>query len=142
MAVTVVHMRRRTRHRLEELHEQLPVGIELERIHWQSAIVEEAVNSFLINFIEAMLIVLVVLTLAMGWKMAVIIGTALTLTILATFLAMAVFGIDLHRMSLGALIIALGMMVDNAIVVHINFGDVDKYKRIMVSQNNIRVFIV
>ena len=113
----VVDMGRRVSQRLDALLTQLPVGIELDRIHWQSDIVDGAVKSFLINFVEAVLIVLVVLTIAMGWKMAVIIGTALTLTILATFLAMAVFGIDLHRMSLGALIIALGMMVDNAIVV-------------------------
>ncbi|MCU7933182.1 MAG: efflux RND transporter permease subunit [Candidatus Thiodiazotropha sp. (ex Codakia rugifera)] len=113
----VVDMGQRVSQRLDELQSNLPVGIELERIHWQSDIVDDAVNSFLINFAEAVIIVLVVLTIAMGWKMAVIIGTALTLTILSTFLAMAVFGIDLHRMSLGALIIALGMMVDNAIVV-------------------------
>lgn len=64
-----------------------------------------------------MMIVLIVLTITMGWKMGVVIGSALVLTILGTFFFLAVFGIDLHRMSLGALIISLGMMVDNAIVV-------------------------
>ena len=63
------------------------------------------------------IIVLVVLTLFTGWRMSLIIGTALIMTILGTFVLMAIFGVDLQRMSLGALIIALGMMVDNALVV-------------------------
>ncbi|MCK5190334.1 MAG: efflux RND transporter permease subunit, partial [Methylococcales bacterium] len=103
--------------RLEQLILQLPVGIEVHRYHWQSNIVDEAVQNFLISFLEAVAIVLVVLTLAMGWRMGVIIGIALIVTILISFILMSVFGIDLQRMSLGALIIALGMMVDNAIVV-------------------------
>ncbi|MCW8834173.1 MAG: efflux RND transporter permease subunit, partial [Colwellia sp.] len=113
----VVEMGERVTAKLEQLKERLPVGIELMPIHWQPTAVDDSVKAFLINFVEAVAIVLVILTLAMGWKMGIVIGTALTLTILATFVLMAVFGIDLHRMSLGALIIALGMMVDNAIVV-------------------------
>ena len=62
-------------------------------------------------------IVLVVITGAMGARMGVIIGTALVLTILVSFILMSIFVIDLQRMSLGALVVALGMMVDNAIVV-------------------------
>ena len=103
--------------RLKEIIPHLPVGIEVTRWHWQSDIVEESVNSFLISFGEAVIIVLVILTLAMGWRMGVIIGTSLVVTILLSFIMMAAMGIDLQRMSLGALIIALGMMVDNAIVV-------------------------
>ena len=82
-----------------------------------SDIVQDAVSGFLINFAEAVGIVLLVLTLAMGWRMGVIIGSSLILTILGSFILMAIFGIDLQRMSLGALVIALGMMVDNSIVV-------------------------
>lgn len=103
--------------RLEEIIPRLPVGIEVRRFHWQSGIVDAAVKGFLINFGEAVAIVLLVLTIAMGWRMGVIIGSSLILTILASFVLMAVFGIDLQRMSLGALVIALGMMVDNSIVV-------------------------
>ena len=102
---------------LDEIIPRLPVGIEVHRIHWQSDIVDDAVKGFLINFGEAVAIVLIVLTLAMGWRMGIIIGSSLVLTILASFILMAIFGIDLQRMSLGALVIALGMMVDNAIVV-------------------------
>ena len=104
--------------RLEELEvDILPVGIELHRIHWQSTIVDQAVMSFFENFGESLLIVLVVVTIPMGWRIGFIIGTNLVLTVLATFVLMTLLGIDLHRISLGALIIALGMMVDNAIVV-------------------------
>ena len=115
--VNVVKVGQGIDQRLEEILPMLPVGIEVHRFHWQSNIVDQAVKGFLINFGEAVAIVLVVLTLAMGWRMGLIIGSSLILTILASFILMAVFGIDLQRMSLGALVIALGMMVDNSIVV-------------------------
>ncbi|NOE36369.1 MULTISPECIES: efflux RND transporter permease subunit [unclassified Ruegeria] len=103
--------------RVTELIAGLPVGIEVERVHWQSDDVNLAVSSFLVSLGQAVAIVLVVLTLAMGVRMGIIIGSGLILTILATFIPLAMLGIDLQRMSLGALIIALGMMVDNSIVV-------------------------
>ncbi len=103
--------------KLQEIVADLPVGIELHKVAWQSDLVTKAISDFMINLLEAVVIVLVVLTLAMGWRMGVIIGGALILTILATFIVMAAMGIDLQRVSLGALVIALGMMVDNAIVV-------------------------
>ncbi len=115
--INVVDVGRRIDQRLDEIMPHLPVGIELSKVHWQSDIVAEAVNGFLVNFAQAVAIVLIVLTLAMGWRMGLIIGTALILTILASFILMAIWEIDLQRMSLGALVIALGMMVDNAIVV-------------------------
>ncbi len=115
--INVVEMGRRVDARLDELITQLPVGIEVHKYHWQSNIVAEAVSGFLISFAQAVGIVLVVLTIVMGWRMGVIIGTSLIVTILGSFILMAVFGIDLQRMSLGALVIALGMMVDNSIVV-------------------------
>jgi multidrug efflux pump subunit AcrB len=103
--------------RLAELVRDLPIGIEVRKIAWQSALVTEAIDGFMVNLLQAILIVLVVLTIPMGWRMGLVIGSALVLTILGTFIAMALFGVDLQRMSLGALVIALGMMVDNAIVV-------------------------
>ncbi len=102
---------------IAEIRPWLPVGLELQRMHWQSDAVTESIDSFIVSFAEAVAIVLVVLALAMGWRMGVIIGTALIGTVLGTFIVMALLDIDLHRMSLGALVIALGMMVDNAIVV-------------------------
>ncbi len=115
--VNIVDVGRRIDSRLDELTQLLPLGIEVQRVHWQSDIVDEAVNNFLISFAEAVGIVLVVLAIFMGWRLGLIIGTALVVTILGSFMLMAAFGIDLQRMSLGALVIALGMMVDNAIVV-------------------------
>ena len=108
--------------RLDEMKRDLPIGIEVEKISWQSEIVETSIRDFMISLLQAVGIVLIVLTLPMGWRMGVIIGTGLLLTILGTFILMAVFGIDLHRMSLGALVIALGMMVDNSIVVADGFA--------------------
>ena len=115
--VNIVKVGERIDKTLEKVNPLLPVGVEVHRIHWQSNIVDQAVKGFLINFGEAVAIVLIVLTLAMGWHMGIIIGSSLILTILGSFILMAIFGIDLQRMSLGALVIALGMMVDNAIVV-------------------------
>jgi len=115
--VNVVRVGEAIDQRLNEILPQLPIGIEIRRIHWMSDIVDEAVKGFLVSFAQAVGIVLIVLTVFMGLRMSLIIGTALIITILGSFLVMAVLGIDLQRMSLGALIIALGMMVDNAIVV-------------------------
>ncbi len=115
--VNIVEVGRAIDQRLDELAPDYPIGIEVYRVHWQSDIVDEAVQGFVVNFAEAVGIVLIVLTIVMGWRMGVIIGGALVVTVLGTFILMALLGIDLERMSLGALVIALGMMVDNAIVV-------------------------
>jgi multidrug efflux pump subunit AcrB len=115
--VNVVEVGKALDRRLSEVMPELPVGIEVNRVHWMSDVVDGAIVGFLINFGEAVVIVLAVITIGMGWRMGIIIGTALIGTILGSFILMAIFGIDLQRMSLGALVIALGMMVDNAIVV-------------------------
>ncbi len=103
--------------RLAELKRQLPAGIEVTKFTWQSDLVTESINGFVLNLAEAVLIVLVVLALSMGWRMGLVIGWALIVTILGTFVVMQTMDINLQRVSLGALVVALGMMVDNAIVV-------------------------
>jgi multidrug efflux pump subunit AcrB len=104
--------------RLNELIAQLPIGIGVHKVAWQSDVVDESIQAFMVNLAEAIGIVLVVLALTMGVRVAVIVGVSgLLLPILGTFILMAIWGIDLQRVSLGALIIAMGMMVDNAIVV-------------------------
>ncbi len=113
----VVTMGKAVAKRLDELIREIPIGLEVQRIHWQADIVDDSISGFFINLAEAVIIVLVVLAVSMGMRMGIIIGTALILTILTTFIFMALLGIDLQRMSLGALVIALGMMVDNSIVV-------------------------
>lgn len=113
----VVDVGKRVDARLAELVQDLPIGLETQKVHWQSDAVQNSVQGFFVSLAQAIAIVLVVLTLPMGWRMGVVIGTALVLTVMATFLMMGILGIDLQRMSLGALVVALGMMVDNAIVV-------------------------
>ena len=115
--VNVVDVGKAVDARLVELEEELPVGLELHKIHWMSDVVDESIKGFFVSLVEAVAIVLVVLTVAMGWRVGVLIGIDLILTILGTFIVMSFMGIDLQRMSLGALVIALGMMVDNSIVV-------------------------
>ena len=105
-------------HCLADLTANLPAGIEVQRVAWQSDLVSYSIVDFVRNLIAAVLIVLVVLWVAMGLRPALVVGiTGLVLVILGTFIFMAVLKIDLQRMSLGALVIAMGMMVDNAIVV-------------------------
>ncbi|XZE21288.1 efflux RND transporter permease subunit [Pirellulaceae bacterium SH449] len=104
--------------RLAVLFEELPVGIELHRISWQSRLVDESIRQFMVSLLQAVAIVLVVLWVAIGLRTAIVVGLCgLVFVILMSFLVMQIWGIDLQRMSLGALIIAMGMMVDNAIVV-------------------------
>ncbi len=104
--------------RINELVADLPVGIDVQRIAWQSDQVAESIRSFMISLLEAVAIVLALLAFTMGIRPGIIIGiSGLVFPILCTFIVMAIVGIDLHRISLGALIIAMGMMVDNAIVV-------------------------
>ncbi len=103
--------------RLKQLLPQAPLGMEIGIISDQSAAVTTAINGFMINLIEAVIIVVVVLLIFMGLRSGLIIGFILYLTIAGTFLVMGYYGIILERISLGALIIALGMLVDNAIVI-------------------------
>lgn len=113
----IVEVGKRLDEAIEKISAHLPIGIEMHRIAWQSELVSESINGFFLNLLEATLIVLVVLMIPSGLRMGLIIGSNLILTILGTFIFMSLMGISLQRMSLGALIIALGMMVDNSIVV-------------------------
>jgi multidrug efflux pump subunit AcrB len=80
-------------------------------------VVEKAIDGFMVNLIEAVIIVIVVLLLFMGSRSGLLMGLILLLTILGTFIVMKVMNINMQLISLGALIIALGMLVDNAIVI-------------------------
>ena len=103
--------------KLAESESLRPVGIEVHEYYHQGDIVDESVQDFVANVVAALAIVIVTLFLFMGLRSATVIGAILLLTIFATLATMSVSGIPMHRISLGALIIALGMMVDNAIVV-------------------------
>jgi multidrug efflux pump subunit AcrB len=103
--------------RLALLDSELPVGVELKPIYEQHLVVDESINGFLINLLMSLAIVIGVLCLFMGWRAGVVVGAVLLLTISGTLGFMAIFDITMQRISLGALIIAMGMLVDNAIVV-------------------------
>ena len=103
--------------RLGELEPMRPVGMDLNVISLQSRSVIEAIGSFVTNLGQAVVIVVVVLLIFMGIRSGLIIGAVLLVTIMGTFIVMDMGGVTLERISLGALIIALGMLVDNAIVV-------------------------
>jgi multidrug efflux pump subunit AcrB len=116
--VSIVKLGHDVDRRLARLTTDLPAGIEVQRVAWQGDLVSHSIADFVRNLIAAVLIVLAVLWVAMGLRPALVVGiTGLVLVILGTFIFMAVLKIDLQRMSLGALVIAMGMMVDNAIVV-------------------------
>lgn len=103
--------------KLSEVLENIPVGITVDKIFFQPDKVDEAINSFLLNLLESVLIVILLLVFSMGWRGGVIIGTGLILTIAASFPLLMQMGTTLQRISLGAFIIAMGMLVDNSIVV-------------------------
>ena len=94
-----------------------PIGVQVQEFYHQGKIVERSVADFAVNVILALAIVIFTLMIFMGLRSAVIIGAVLIVTIAATLATMFVVGIPMHRVSLGALVIALGMLVDNAIVV-------------------------
>lgn len=103
--------------KLAESESRRPIGIELHEYYHQGDVVDESVQDFVANVVIALAIVIVTLLIFMGLKSATVIGAVLLLTIFATLATMSISDIPMHRISLGALIIALGMMVDNAIVV-------------------------
>jgi len=113
----VVKVGQAVRKRLRYLFQDFPLGLDVHAIYEQPKLVEQSVSGFVINVLEAFAIVIVVLLFTMGLQSGIIIGVILLLTVLGTLAFMYFFAIPLQRISLGALIIALGMMVDNAIVV-------------------------
>ena len=113
----VVTMGEAVEKRLEELEEECPIGMELAPIYMQSDGVVKSVNDFVINLIESLVIVVGVLLVFMGMRSGFMIGIVLLLTVAATLIVMNQQGIFLQQVSLAAMIIALGSLVDNAIVV-------------------------
>ncbi|WP_316859590.1 efflux RND transporter permease subunit [uncultured Cohaesibacter sp.] len=103
--------------RLQELEFNRPIGISLHTIYNQPDQVTASINDFLLNLGAAVIIVILVLLITMGLRSGILMSIILLLTICGTLIVMQVMGMPLHRVSLGAMIVALGMLVDNAIVI-------------------------
>jgi multidrug efflux pump subunit AcrB len=101
---------------LQRIYSELPVGVQFSKISDQPAVVTSAVSEFLEALGEALLIVLAVSLLSLGWRAGIVVALTIPLVLAATFLTMYISGIDLQRISLGALIIALGLLVDDAMI--------------------------
>ncbi|GLR04224.1 multidrug transporter AcrB [Vibrio hyugaensis] len=115
--VNVVEVGKAFDRRVAELKYQQPVGVEISEIYNQPKEVDKSVSGFVVSLAQAVGIVIIVLLFFMGLRSGLLIGLILLLTVLGTFIFMKYLAIDLQRISLGALVIALGMLVDNAIVV-------------------------
>ena len=103
--------------KLETIKPLIPAGISTEKIFFQPDKVNQAIDGFMVNLLESVLIVIAVLMLTMGFRSGVIIGFGLVLTIAISFPILQLMDTTLQRISLGAFIVAMGMLVDNAIVI-------------------------
>lgn len=102
---------------LEDFQSKLPTGMHIETIYPENTIAREANNGFILNLMESLFIVIAIIFLVMGARAGVLIGSSLLFSVGGTLLIMLVMGVGLNRTSLAAFIIAMGMLVDNAIVV-------------------------
>ena len=103
--------------KLEGIESNLPSGMTIEKIFFQPDKVDSAISSFMMNLLESVLIVILVLVFMMGFRSGLIIGFGLVLTVAVSFPVLLAIGTTLQRISLGAFIIAMGMLVDNAVVI-------------------------
>ncbi len=101
---------------MENFERAQPVGVDIVHMADQAKVVDKAVTEFLRSFAEALAIVLAVSFISLGWRTGIVVAFSVPLVLAMAFLAMLIMGIDLHRISLGALIIALGLLVDDAII--------------------------
>ncbi|BDD12495.1 multidrug transporter AcrB (plasmid) [Fulvitalea axinellae] len=115
--INVVKLGEKVESRLDELQNNLPAGIEVKTIYSQPARVEKSVDEFVLNLVMSVGIVIIVLLFAMGIRSGLLISSGLVFTILATLIAMNAIDLPLHRVTLAAIILAMGMLVDNSIVV-------------------------
>ncbi|MGD9993535.1 MAG: efflux RND transporter permease subunit [Salinivirgaceae bacterium] len=133
----IIELGKRVDEKLAELEKEMPLGFEFTKVFFQPEKVEHAINSFLLNLLMSVAIVILVLMLTMGLRSGIIIGVGLLLTILATFPFLSMAGGTLQRISLGAFIVAMGMLVDNAIVVidgiMVNLNKGRRYKQAFVN---------
>lgn len=115
--INAVEFGERLTQRLKAIEQALPVGYVLDYATFQPSLVERAVNGAVSNLGQTLIIVLVVVVLFLGLRTGLIVGSFIPMTMLLALVGMSVWGVELQRMSIATMIIALGMMVDNAIVI-------------------------
>jgi multidrug efflux pump subunit AcrB len=115
--VNVVRVGEEIKAKIAELERDRPIGIKLHSLYDQPQVVDESVRGFIFDVLLSVAIVGVALGIGLGWRAGVILGVELFLSILGTLAVMYAAGIELQRISLGALIIVMGMLTDNTIVV-------------------------
>ena len=114
----ILKVGKRVEQKLEQLKaERLPAGMECHKVFYQPERVGSSLGTFLLNLIESVIIVVVILMLAMGFKSGVIIGVSLVVTVFGTFLFLYSMDGTMQRVSLASFVLAMGMLVDNAIVI-------------------------
>lgn len=101
---------------LNQLKKDLPLGLEIHQVSDQPEVVKDSINEFIVALAEAIAIVLLVCFMSLGVRSGIVVALCIPLVILGVFMGMKILGIDLHRISLGALIIALGLLVDDEII--------------------------
>ncbi|SEL85160.1 Multidrug efflux pump subunit AcrB [Colwellia chukchiensis] len=115
--INVVDVGKNIANKLDEVLANLPAGIEVANIYNQAQVVDESVDGFILNLEVSVAVVTLALCLFMGWRSGIVVGGTLLITVLGTVLIMWLYDLQLQRISLGAMVIAMGMLVDNAIVV-------------------------
>ena len=99
-----------------KIHHELPVGIGFSKITDQAHVIEEAIHEFMVKFFTALSVVIVVSLLTLGFRVGIVVALAVPLTLSAVFVIMMLTGRDFDRITLGALILSLGLLVDDAII--------------------------
>ncbi|TAA47819.1 efflux RND transporter permease subunit [Corallincola spongiicola] len=115
--VNIVEVGKAVQEQVKAVLARLPAGITLDAIYDQGKVVDESVDGFLLNLQLSVIVVTLTLCLFMGWRSGVVVGSILLMTVMGTIMTMWLFSLQLQRISLGAMVIAMGMLVDNAIVV-------------------------
>ncbi len=100
----------------KKIQAELPTGITLSKVTDQSAVIHESVGEFQLKFFVALLVVMIVSLLSLGWRVGIVVAAAVPITLSATLVVMLATGKDLDRVTLGALILSLGLLVDDAII--------------------------
>lgn len=113
----VVELGKQVKSHLAAMRPLLPVGMQLNTAIFQPDLVQESISNATNNLLQTMIVVLVVVMLFLGWRTGLIVGSMVPLTMMMALIGMLIWGIELHRISIAAIIVALGLLVDNGVVI-------------------------